>query len=32
MEIIIEFVVKDIQKAAAFYTKYLDFEIEYRGL
>lgn len=29
MEIIIEFVVKDIQKAAAFYTKYLDFEIEY---
>ena len=29
MEIVIEFVVKDIFKAADFYTKYLEFEIEY---
>ena len=27
MEIVIEFVVKDIFKAADFYTKYLEFEI-----
>ncbi len=29
MEIVIEFVVSDIYKAASFYTKYLGFEIEY---
>lgn len=29
MEIVIEFVVKNILKSADFYTKYLEFEIEY---
>lgn len=28
MDIVIEFVVKDILKASKFYTKYLGFEIE----
>ncbi len=30
MNIVLEFVVKDIFKAAEFYTKYLDFEIEFK--
>lgn len=29
MDIVIEFVVKDIQKAAEFYTKYLGFKIDF---
>lgn len=29
MDIVIEFVVKDINKASEFYTKYLGFEIEF---
>lgn len=29
MDIVIEFVVKDIRKAAEFYTKYLGFKIEF---
>lgn len=29
MDIVIEFVVKDIDKSAEFYTKYLGFEIEF---
>ena len=29
MEVVIEFVVKDVNKAAEFYTKYLDFKIDF---
>ena len=29
MEIVLELVVKDVEKAAEFYTKYLDFKIDF---